>query len=43
VNGRPTKIGVEQYACGIDYVTQQTGLKFGRKSIGIGRIASRNG
>jgi hypothetical protein len=43
VNGRPTKIGVQQDTCGIDYITQQTGVKFGGKSIGIGRIASRNG
>jgi hypothetical protein len=43
VNGRPTKIGVEQDTCGIDNVTQQTGVKFGGKSISIGRIASCNG
>jgi hypothetical protein len=34
---------VQQNACGIDYVAQQTGVKFGGKSVGIGRIASRNG
>jgi hypothetical protein len=43
VNGRSTKIGVQQDACGIDYVTQQTGVKFGGKPIGICRVASRNG
>jgi hypothetical protein len=43
VNGRPTKIGVQQDTCGIDYVAQQTGVKFGGQSISISRIASGNG
>jgi hypothetical protein len=43
VNGRPTKVGVQQDACGIDYVTQQTGVKFGSQPVGIGRVASRDG
>jgi hypothetical protein len=34
---------VQQDTCGIDYVTQQTGVKFSGKLIGIGRIASCNG
>jgi hypothetical protein len=34
---------MQQDTRGIDYIAQQTGVKFGGKSIGISRIASRNG
>ena len=34
MNGRPAKVGVQQDTCGIDYVTQQTGVKFGGEPVG---------
>jgi hypothetical protein len=34
---------VQQDTCGIDYIAQQTGVKFGCNLIGIGGIAGCNG